>query len=134
MAGSKAAQRLTEEGFPVTAWNRDASKAEALQKAGVESNENLTDAVGEADVALLLLADASAIDDVLMGDPATLKALKGRTVLQMGTIGECTRLSCPCRSDMRVGIASSLYILQQSHVCCIDWYTLASMSLSMQSC
>lgn len=87
LMGSKAAQRLTEEGFPVTAWNRDSSKAEALKKAGVESNENLTDAVGEADVALLLLADANAIDSVLMGDESVLAALKGRTVLQMGTIG-----------------------------------------------
>lgn len=86
--GSKAAQRLTEEGFPVTAWNRDSAKAEALSKAGVESNENLTDAVGEADVALLLLADANAIESVLMQDESVLAALKGRTVLQMGTIGE----------------------------------------------
>lgn len=90
MAGSKAAQRLIEEGFIVTAWNRDASKAEALKKAGVESNENLVEAVGEADVALLLLADASAIDSVLLADEAVLKALKGRTVLQMGTIGTHT--------------------------------------------
>ena len=66
LAGSKAAQRLTEEGFRVTAWNRDSSKAEALKKAGVDSIENLTDAVGEADVALLLLADAGAIDSVLI--------------------------------------------------------------------
>ena len=87
LTGSKAAQRLTEEGFPVTAWNRDSSKAEALSKAGVESNANLTDAVGEADVALLLLADANAIESVLMQDESVLAALKGRTVLQMGTIG-----------------------------------------------
>ena len=71
----------------MTAWNRDSSKADALKKAGVDSIENLTDAVGEADVALLLLADAGAIDSVLMGDESVLDALKGRTVLQMGTIG-----------------------------------------------
>lgn len=114
ITGSRAAQRLTEEGFPVTAWNRDSSKAEALSKAGVESNENLTDAVGEADVALLLLADANAIESVLMQDESVLAALKGRTVLQMGTIGEdisataSPDLSVP-RAQLRFGVVKTTF-------------------------
>ena len=48
--------------------------------------ENAVDAVGSSQVVVLILADASAIEDTLEA-PGVKAALAGKTVLQMGTIG-----------------------------------------------
>ena len=89
-AGNKVARRLAKEDFQVVAWNRDAVKAEALRDAGVSAQETPAAAVQQADVVVLMLADAHSINEVLLGEDVT-SAMKGKTVVQMGTIGE------PCR-------------------------------------
>ena len=88
VAGSKAAQRLAAEGFQVTAWNRNAAKAEALVELGLDFKAAQHEAVEECDVAVLFLADAEAIESILFSNSKALEALRGKTVLQMGTIGE----------------------------------------------
>ena len=93
-AGSKAAQRLAAEGFQVTAWNRNTAKAEALVELGLDFKAAQHEAVEECDVAVLFLADADAIESILFSNSKALKALRGKTVLQMGTIGELFRSMC----------------------------------------
>ncbi len=92
-AGSKAAQRLAAEGFQVTAWNRNAAKAEALVELGLDFKAAQHEAVEECDVAVLFLADADAIESILFSNERALAALRGKTVIQMGTIGEPTQVS-----------------------------------------
>ena len=81
------ARRLAEEDFQVAAWNRNAAKAEALRDAGVSAQQTPAAAVQQADVVVLMLADAQSINEVLLGNDVT-SAIKGKTVVQMGTIGE----------------------------------------------
>lgn len=84
--GTPIALRLASTGLEVTVWNRTASKAEPLREAGLEVAGTAAGALLASPVAILMLADAPAIREVLFAAEA-LAALAGRTVVQMGTIG-----------------------------------------------
>lgn len=78
----------------MAAWNRDASKAQALSEAGISVHESAQEAIQASDVLLLMLSDADAIHDVLLNADKPVN-LKGKVIIQMGTIGELLRLSSP---------------------------------------
>ena len=86
LLGAPMALRLASTGLAVTAWNRTASKTEALAEAGVAVAGSAGEALAASPIAILMLADAPAIRQVLF-EPEPLAALGGRTVVQMGTIG-----------------------------------------------
>ena len=86
-AGNKVARRLSEEGCQVAAWNRDASKAEALSAAGINVHHSAQDAAQDSDVLVLMLSDADAIKNVLLNADQPVN-LQGKVVVQMGTIGQ----------------------------------------------
>lgn len=86
LLGTPIALRLASTGLEVTVWNRTASKAEPLGEAGLEVAETAAGALLASPIAILMLADAPAIREVLFAADA-LAALAGRTVVQMGTIG-----------------------------------------------
>lgn len=85
-AGNKVARRLAEEGCQVAAWNRDASKAEALSAAGISVHQSARAAAEQSDVLVLMLSDADAIKGVLLSADQPVN-LQGKVVVQMGTIG-----------------------------------------------
>ena len=85
LLGSSVVRRLLATGLSVTCWNRTGAKADALRGAGAEVASAADDALGASPVALLYLADAAAIRELLFAlSPARL--LAGRTLVQMGTI------------------------------------------------
>lgn len=86
LLGTPIALRLAATGLEVTVWNRTASKAEPLGEAGLGVAATAAGALLASPVAILMLADAPAIREVLFA-PDALAALAGRTVVQMGTIG-----------------------------------------------
>jgi 3-hydroxyisobutyrate dehydrogenase-like beta-hydroxyacid dehydrogenase len=86
LLGAPMALRLAATGLSVTVWNRTAARAEALRAAALEAVATPAQALGAAQVAILVLADAPAIRAVL-GAPGVEHALAGRTIVQMGTIG-----------------------------------------------
>lgn len=86
LLGAPMALRLASTGLEVTAWNRTAAKARALAEAGLSVAPTPAAALAASPVAILMLADAPAIQEVLFGAEARL-ALAGKTVVQMGTIG-----------------------------------------------
>lgn len=71
----------------MVAWNRSSEKAQHLSEVGITVEELASSALLSTDVALLLLADADAIREALFGG-ASQAAIKGKTILQMGTIGK----------------------------------------------
>jgi 3-hydroxyisobutyrate dehydrogenase len=85
LLGSEIAIRLRRQGFAVGAWNRTADKAAPLASLGIQVQRTPAEAVATADVVLLLLADAAAIDATLF-DPVAAPRLAERLVVQMGTI------------------------------------------------
>lgn len=70
----------------MTAWNRSADKAAALADAGIAVAGTVSDAIASSSIILLTLADAATIQSTILTDVVK-PLLKGKTVLQMGTIG-----------------------------------------------
>ena len=84
LMGAPIARRLGECGERVSVWNRT---RERCSEAGphVAVADSVDAALASADVVILTLSDAAAIDDVLFFDAAA-QALSSRTLVQMGTI------------------------------------------------
>ena len=84
--GRAIAERLQATGCTVVVFNRTASKALQLQDQGIAVVGSAEMAVRQADCTLLLLADAAAVRSTVLTPPCS-TALKGKTLVQMGTIG-----------------------------------------------
>jgi 3-hydroxyisobutyrate dehydrogenase len=83
--GSAIARDLLRAGHSVSVWNRSRDRAEPLAADGAELADAAGSAVVGVDVALTMLTDAEATEDVAA---EFLPALPGEAVwLQMGTIG-----------------------------------------------
>lgn len=75
----------------MAAWNRDGSKTAALSEAGIAVHHSAANAIAASDVLVLMLSDASAIQDVLLS-PDQPVTLQDKVVLQMGTIGKAAHV------------------------------------------
>ncbi|KAG2501695.1 hypothetical protein HYH03_000197 [Edaphochlamys debaryana] len=86
LMGNKIARRLAACGHSVRAWNRTLEKAAPLAEAGIAVDPTIAAAVAGSDVVLLTLSDAVTITRTLLSEEVR-PLLKGKTVLQQGTIG-----------------------------------------------
>jgi 3-hydroxyisobutyrate dehydrogenase len=86
LLGRAIAERLQTVGHTVIAYNRTATKALPLQAQGITVVGTPELAVAQAEYVLLLLTDAAAVRSVLFS-PACARSLKGKAIIQMGTIG-----------------------------------------------
>lgn len=84
LMGAPMAARLVEVGYSVIAYNRTASKLEPLRGFGVAIATSPTQVIQSADVIILMLTNAAAIQELLLTPTAS--ALSGRAIIQMGTI------------------------------------------------
>jgi 3-hydroxyisobutyrate dehydrogenase len=85
LLGRPIAERLHRIGHSVTVYNRTGHKTDRLAELGITIAASPREAVESADRILLLLADAEAIQAVLLNLPP--QRLAGRIIIQMGTIG-----------------------------------------------
>lgn len=86
LLGQAVAERLSATGRHLSAYNRTPEKTLELRQQGLHIASTAVDAIVSAEVAILLLADAAAIRAVLL-TPSAREAIRGRTIIQMGTIG-----------------------------------------------
>jgi 3-hydroxyisobutyrate dehydrogenase len=93
--GQPMATRLLAEGYPLVAYNRTLERTEPVRLAGARVASSPEEAIGSSDCVVVMLTDAAAVRQVLLARKAR-EALKGRTVIQMGTIGpwESQALQC----------------------------------------
>ncbi|WP_019625133.1 NAD(P)-dependent oxidoreductase [Thioalkalivibrio sp. ALJT] len=84
LMGQPMGLRLLQAGFPLVAYNRTPARAADLAAEGVVVHSRPDAAVAAADIILLMLSDAAAIDAVL--DELPPGGLAGRCVIQMATI------------------------------------------------
>ncbi|HEX4831700.1 MAG TPA: NAD(P)-dependent oxidoreductase [Trebonia sp.] len=85
--GAPMAVRLAESGFSVTAYNRTAERAAPLAEQGVRPVATPAEAAAEADVLVLSLATAEAVEQVLSGpDGALAAAPPGTLVADTSTV------------------------------------------------
>ncbi|MDE3048834.1 MAG: NAD(P)-dependent oxidoreductase [Nitrospirota bacterium] len=101
LLGRAIAERLQSVGHSVTVYNRTTSKALPLQACGITVVTRPEQAIAQTDCVVLMLADAAAIRAVLL-TPASLAVLRGKTVIQMGTIAQEESLALQAEIE-RVG-------------------------------
>ncbi len=101
LLGRAIAGRLQSVGHTVTVYNRTTTKARSLQACGITVVTRPEQAIAQADCVILMLADAAAIRAVLLS-PASLAVLRGKTVIQMGTIAQEESLALQAKIE-RVG-------------------------------
>ncbi|WP_455380995.1 NAD(P)-dependent oxidoreductase [Acidihalobacter prosperus] len=86
MMGTALSRRLGQCGHNLQVWNRSIDRAESLaNEEAIRVFPTPVDAAANADMVLLTLSDASAIDSVL-AMPGVLASLAGLVLVQMGTI------------------------------------------------
>lgn len=84
LMGQAIAQRLLAENQSVCVYNRSVDKTAAIAKLGAQTTDDAGAAVKDAEIILLTLADASAIQAVL--DDISPASLEGKLIIQMSTI------------------------------------------------
>lgn len=85
LMGKPLVQRLLSAKIPAIAYNRTASKLEELKTEGAQIADSPESAIANSDCIILMLANAAAIEQTLLSESAKTQ-LKGRTIIQMGTI------------------------------------------------
>ena len=84
--GEAMARNLVRAGTRLLVWNRTPAKALALAEEGAEAVADVADVFALAEVVILMLADAQAIDEVLRRDtPEFATLVSGTTIVHMGT-------------------------------------------------
>lgn len=82
--GQPMALNLARAGTPLVVWNRTPARCEPLREAGAQVATSPAEVFAQADTVLMMLADGSAIDEVLgRGTPRFHVA--GHTIVHMGT-------------------------------------------------
>lgn len=85
--GFPMSRNLLKAGFPLTVWNRMASKAEALASEGATVAKTPREAVQSADIVLLCLPTQVEVRDILTRSDGVLAGIaKGKTIVDTSTI------------------------------------------------
>ena len=97
--GGPMAANLARGGFAVRAWNRTASRAEALAADGAVVASSPAEAVRGAAIVITMLADGPATEQAATGPDGLLAAGPGLIWVQMATVG--SRVDGPARRHRR---------------------------------
>ena len=81
LIGKPMALNVLKAGFPLVVWNRTASRAEDVVKAGARLAASPRDAAAQADVLITVVSDPPALEQVLWGAAGALEGLRRGSVL-----------------------------------------------------
>jgi len=85
--GGAMARRLLDSGFDLTVWNRNASRADALVKAGARIVATPADGARNAETVIAMLADDDASRSVWLGESGALAAMdRGALAIDSSTL------------------------------------------------
>jgi 3-hydroxyisobutyrate dehydrogenase len=86
--GAPMAARLVDAGHDVTVWNRSIEKTEPLRARGAAVAATPADAAAGGEAAITMLADPTALDEVVFGEEGAAIGLgPGSTLIEMSTVG-----------------------------------------------
>jgi 3-hydroxyisobutyrate dehydrogenase-like beta-hydroxyacid dehydrogenase len=88
--GGLIAQWLLQAGFPLTAYDRNRSKAEQLVRYGGVVAQSIAEAASNSDVLLSCLSDDEAVLGVYLGPGALANLHPGSIVIEMSTVSPKT--------------------------------------------
>jgi 3-hydroxyisobutyrate dehydrogenase len=85
--GQGMAGNILKAGFPLTVWNRTASKADALVSAGAQLAGSPADVAAQCDVIVICVSDTPDVEAVVLGKGGVLQGVKpGSVVIDCSTI------------------------------------------------
>lgn len=85
--GAPMAARVLDAGHEVTVWNRSEDKGGELVEKGARRASSPADAMSQSEIAITMLASPAALDEVLFGEAEAARALEGKTLVEMSTVG-----------------------------------------------
>ena len=89
--GHRIAQRLLENGFRVTVFDRNPAKSNALISDGAIVARSISELASESGVVLSSLSNDDAVDDVHIGPRGVLANIRrGSTIIEMSTVSAVT--------------------------------------------
>jgi 3-hydroxyisobutyrate dehydrogenase len=85
--GMGMARNLLKAGFPLSVWNRTASKAEALAAEGAAARATPAEVAANSDIIVICVSDTPDVEAVLLGDNGIIHGAKaGSLVIDCSTI------------------------------------------------
>ncbi len=85
--GMGMARNLLKAGFPLSVWNRTASKAEALAAEGATARATPAEVAANSDIIVICVSDTPDVEAVLLGDNGIIHGVKtGSLVIDCSTI------------------------------------------------
>lgn len=81
LMGRPIGLNLLKKGFPLTVWNRSASRAEALASQGARVAASPLEVAAASDVLIVIVSDPPAVEQVLWGENGALSGLRRGAVL-----------------------------------------------------
>lgn len=86
--GVPMAIRLLDAGHDLTVWNRSSHKAKPIADRGADVASTPAETASDAEVAITMLADPEALEEVLFGEDGLAAALSpGQLLVDMSTVG-----------------------------------------------
>ena len=87
LMGSGMSMNLVKAGFPVTVWNRTASKMEPLLEAGAKGAGSPKEVAENSDIVVSIVTDSQDVEEVILGPEGAIHgARSGAVVIDMSTI------------------------------------------------
>lgn len=88
LMGGPMARRLLDAGHDLTVWNRTAERAKPLEEAGAEVAGTPAEAASGAEFVITMLANQSALREVVTGPDGVASAIRpGSVLIDMSTVG-----------------------------------------------
>ena len=85
--GSGMSMNLVKAGFPVTVWNRTASKMEPLLEAGAKGAGSPKEVAENSDIVVSIVTDSQDVEEVILGPEGAIHGARpGIVVIDMSTI------------------------------------------------
>jgi 3-hydroxyisobutyrate dehydrogenase-like beta-hydroxyacid dehydrogenase len=81
LMGRPMAVNLLKKGFPLTVWNRTASRAQPLASQGARVASSPREAAASVDVLIVIVSDPPAVEQVLWGENGALAGLRRGSIL-----------------------------------------------------
>lgn len=86
LMGKPMAQNLLKAGFPLTVWNRTASKADDLVRGGAKLVASPREVAERSDVLITIVSDPPAVEEVLFKEGALAALRKGSVLVDSSTV------------------------------------------------
>jgi len=97
--GHPMALNLVKAGYKVTVFNRTRSKAEPLEKSGALVAATPAEAARLADVVMIIVSDAAAVEEVVLGKGGILETLRsGAIVIDSSTVSPALSRKLACHA------------------------------------